>query len=162
VSGPSQANFDDNENDESLMCRSVIVLSSDESDDEYDVESWPSEGEGLRPFTEMDDESSEDDLDYFVALDLSFAESPSRFAPTVVVETSPRVASSEPWGLGCQNEVWECLVSLCKALESLKTPPNGNGEVSSLEWNVVGGNPRNHPCSDGRVMFRRGGSAGSF
>jgi hypothetical protein len=29
----------------------------------------------------MDNESSEDDLDYFVELDLSVAESPSRVAP---------------------------------------------------------------------------------
>jgi hypothetical protein len=63
------------------MCRSVIILSSDTSD-ESDVESWSSKGERLvRPFTRMDDESSEDDLDYFVALDLSIAESPSRVAP---------------------------------------------------------------------------------
>ena len=48
----------------------LIVLSSDESD----VGSWSSEGEKLiSPFARMDDESSEDDLDYFVALDLFVA-----------------------------------------------------------------------------------------
>jgi hypothetical protein len=36
------------------------------------------------PFTGMDDESLEDDLDYFVALDLSVAETPSRVAPCSV------------------------------------------------------------------------------
>jgi hypothetical protein len=85
------------------MCQSVIILSSDESDDESDdgsdVESWPSEGEGLMsPFAGMDDESSKDDLDYFVALDLSVAESSPRVTPTTTAGTSPRVAPGEPRG----------------------------------------------------------------
>jgi hypothetical protein len=80
ASGPAQANLDDNENDESLVCGSVVILSSDTSD-ESDVESWSSEGDGLGSlFVGIDDKSSEDDLDYFVALDLSVAESPSRVA----------------------------------------------------------------------------------
>jgi hypothetical protein len=80
ASGPAQANLDDNENDESLVCGSVVILSSDASD-ESDVESWSSEGDGLgNPFVGIDDKSSKDDLDYFVALDLSVAESPSRVA----------------------------------------------------------------------------------
>jgi hypothetical protein len=63
------------------MSRSVIILSSDTSDG-FDTESWSSEGEGLVSlFTRMDDESLEDDLDYFVALDLSVTETPSRVAP---------------------------------------------------------------------------------
>jgi hypothetical protein len=83
------------------MCPTVIVLSSDESDDEShdesDVGSWPSEGEGLmNPFAGMDDESSEDDLDYFVALNLSVTESPPRIAPTVVASL-PRVVPDELW-----------------------------------------------------------------
>jgi hypothetical protein len=61
----------------------VIILSSDASNDESDVESWSSEGERLvSPFAGMDDESSKDDLDYFVALYLSVVESSSRLAPT--------------------------------------------------------------------------------
>jgi hypothetical protein len=68
------------------MSQSVIILISDASDG-FDIESWSSEGEVLvSPFTGMDDESLEDDLDYFVALDLSVAETPSRVAP------------GEPWG----------------------------------------------------------------
>jgi hypothetical protein len=70
------------------MCRSLIVLSSRESD----VDPWSSESEGLlSPFARMDDESSEDDLDYFMALDLSMVESSPRVAPTTV-ESSSRVA----------------------------------------------------------------------
>jgi hypothetical protein len=99
VSGPAQANFDDNENDELLMCQSVIILSSDESDDGSDVESWPSEGEGLMSlFARMDNESLKDDLDYFVALDLSVTESLPRVTPTTVAGTSPKVAPGEPRG----------------------------------------------------------------
>ena len=68
--GTAQANFGDNGNGKLLMCQSLIVLSSDE----YDVDSWSSKGEELMsPFARMDDESSEDDLDYFMALDLSVA-----------------------------------------------------------------------------------------
>jgi hypothetical protein len=52
------------------MCRSLIVLSSGKSD----FDPWSSESEELlSPFARMDDESSEDDLDYFVALDLFVA-----------------------------------------------------------------------------------------
>jgi hypothetical protein len=45
-------------------------------------------------FAGIDDESSEDDLDYFVVLDLSVAESPPRVAPTAVV-SSPKVVPNE-------------------------------------------------------------------
>src|SRR5688572_21663243 len=63
------------------MCQSLIVLSCDESEDESDVESWSLEGKGfLSPFARMDDESLEDDLDYFMALDLAVAESSPRVA----------------------------------------------------------------------------------
>jgi hypothetical protein len=76
----------------------VIIISSDESD-ESDVASWPSEGEGLMSlFAGMNNESLEDDLDYFVALDLSVVESPPRFAHTATARTSPRVAPSEQRG----------------------------------------------------------------
>jgi hypothetical protein len=78
------------------MCRCVVILSSDESDDESDDESCPSKGEGLMsPFASMDDESSEDDLDYFVVLDLSIVESPPRVAHIVAVGTLPRVTLGE-------------------------------------------------------------------
>ena len=73
MSGPAQVNLDDNKNDESLVCGSVVILSSDASD-ESDVDSWSSEVEGLGSlFVGIDGESSEDDLDYFVAIDLSVA-----------------------------------------------------------------------------------------
>jgi hypothetical protein len=45
-------------------------------------------------FAGIDDESSEDDLDYFVVLDLSVAESPPRVAFIAVV-SSPKVAPDE-------------------------------------------------------------------
>jgi hypothetical protein len=78
--GPAQAYFGDNGNDKSLMCQSLIVLSSGESD----VDPWSSESEGLlSPFARMDDDSSEDVLDYFMALDLSLVESSPKVAPTV-------------------------------------------------------------------------------
>jgi hypothetical protein len=96
VSGPAQANFGDNGNGELLMCQSLIVLSSDESD----VESWSSEGEGLMsPFARMENESLEDDLDYFMALDLAVVESSPRVAPTVT-ESSSRVAPAKLWDKG--------------------------------------------------------------
>jgi hypothetical protein len=124
ASGLAEANFDDNENDESLMCRSVIILSSDTSDDESDVESWYSEGERLvSPFAGMDDESLKDDLDYFVGLVLFVVESLSRVAPLRwwgLRLGLPLVNHRVKEGLGCQNEVRECLVSLCKVLEYSK------------------------------------------
>lgn len=79
-SGPTQANLDDNENDELLVCGNVVILSSDTSH-ESNVESWSSKAERMgSPFVGIDDESSNDDLDYFEALDLSVTESPSRVA----------------------------------------------------------------------------------
>jgi hypothetical protein len=94
VPGPAQANFGDNGNDKLLMCQSLLVLISDESD----VDSWSSEGEELMiPFDRMDDESSEDDLDYFMALDLSVAKSSPRVAPTAT-ESSSRVAPTASRG----------------------------------------------------------------
>jgi hypothetical protein len=64
------------------------VLSSGESD----VYQWSSKSEELlSPFARMNDESSEDDLDYFMALDLSVVESSPRVAPPAVVSSS-RVA----------------------------------------------------------------------
>ena len=91
VSRPAQANFGDNGNDELLMCQSLIVLSSDESD----VGSRSSKGEGLMsPFARVGDKSLEDDLDYFMALDLAVVESLLRVAPTAM-DLSPRVALAE-------------------------------------------------------------------
>jgi hypothetical protein len=76
-----QANLDDNTNDDMLVCGNVVILSSDASE-ESDVGSWSSEGEELGSlFAWIDDESSEDDLDYFVVLDLAVAESPLKVAP---------------------------------------------------------------------------------
>jgi hypothetical protein len=64
------------------MCRSLIVLSNDEYEDESYVGSWSLEGKGfLSTFARMDDESLEDDLDYFMALDLAVVESSPRVAP---------------------------------------------------------------------------------
>jgi hypothetical protein len=54
------------------------------------------------PFAWIDDESSEDDLDYFVALDLAAAESPLRVAPLEAPATSAGVAPGEPRG---QNKI---------------------------------------------------------
>jgi hypothetical protein len=114
----------------------------------------------------MDNESSEDDLDYFVELDLSVAESPSRVAPCGggdFGQGCPRwtTGSEKDWGVKtkCRNAWWVFV----RYWSPLKTSPNGNGEVSSLEWNAVGGgDSSDHTGTDGRVMFRGGGSAGSF
>lgn len=73
-----------------------MILSSDASD-VSDVGSWSSKGEKLgSPFAWIDDESLEDDLDYFVALDLAAAESPLRVAPLEAPATSGGVAPGEP------------------------------------------------------------------
>jgi hypothetical protein len=65
------------------------VSKFDSTSDESDVGSWSSEGEDLMNlFARMDDESSEDDLDYFMALDLSMAESSPRSAPTATESPS--------------------------------------------------------------------------
>jgi hypothetical protein len=56
----------------------------------------------------MDNESSEDDLNYFVELDLSVAESPSRVAPLWrrgLQPGLPQVNHGVREGLGCKNEV---------------------------------------------------------
>jgi hypothetical protein len=58
-----------------------VFLSSNASR-EYDVGSWSLEGGKLgSTFSWIDDESSEDDLDYFAALDLAVVESPLRSPP---------------------------------------------------------------------------------
>jgi hypothetical protein len=55
VSGPAQANRDDNANDDILVDGNVVILSSDASS-ESDVGSWSSEGEKLgSPFALIDD-----------------------------------------------------------------------------------------------------------
>jgi hypothetical protein len=81
ASGPAQANRDDNTNDDILMDGNVVFLSSDASC-ESDVGLWSSEGEKLgSPFAWIDDESVEEDLYYFVTLDLAAVESLLRAAP---------------------------------------------------------------------------------
>jgi hypothetical protein len=61
MSGHAQTDFSDIGNDIPLMCRSPIRLSSGESD----LDSWSSGSEELLSlFARMDDESSEDDLDF--------------------------------------------------------------------------------------------------
>jgi hypothetical protein len=91
--GPAQANFGDNGNDKLLMCQSLIVLSSVESD----VDSWSSADEELMSlFARMaNDESLEDELDYFMALDLFVAEYSPRVDPNTV-ESSSEVALTTP------------------------------------------------------------------
>ena len=89
MSGPAQANRDDNMNDDILADANVSG--------ESDVGSWSSEGEKLgSPFAWIDDESLEDDLDYFVVLHLATAESPLRVAPLEAPATSGGVAPGEP------------------------------------------------------------------
>jgi hypothetical protein len=81
ASGSAQANPDDAMSDDILMDANVMSLSGNVSG-ESDFGSWSSEGGKLgSPFSWMDDESLEDDLDYFVALDLAAAESPLRTPP---------------------------------------------------------------------------------
>jgi hypothetical protein len=76
------------------MCKSLIVLSSGD----FDVDLWSSESEEfLSPFARMDDEFSKDDLDYFMALDLSVKESSPRVAPTAV-ESLSKVAPTAARG----------------------------------------------------------------
>ena len=76
-----KANHDDNTNDDILVGGNVVILSSDASD-ESDVGSWSLEGDKFgSPFAWIDDESLEDDLDYFVALEFAAAESPLKVTP---------------------------------------------------------------------------------
>jgi hypothetical protein len=89
ASGPAQANRDDNANVDILMDGNVVFLSSDSSD-ESNVGLWSSAGQKLgSPFAWID-ESSEDDLDYFVALDVATTESPLRVAPLRHRQLRPR------------------------------------------------------------------------
>ena len=61
MSGHAQADFGDIRNDIPLMCRSLIRLSSGESD----LDLWSTGSEELQSsLARMDDESSEDDLDF--------------------------------------------------------------------------------------------------
>ena len=69
MSGPTQANRDDDTIDDILMDGNAVFPSSDASG-ESDVGSLSSEGGKLgSPFSWIDNESSEDGLDYFEALD---------------------------------------------------------------------------------------------
>jgi hypothetical protein len=95
ASGSAQANPDDAMSDDILMDANVMSLSGNVSG-ESDFGSWSSEGGKLgSPFSWMDDESLEDDLDYFVALDLAAAESPlwspppPREAPGTSIDAFP-------------------------------------------------------------------------
>ena len=81
MSGPAQANPDEALSDDILMDANAMSLSGNVSGESY-FGSWPSEGEKLgSPFSWTDDESLEDDLDYFAALDLAAAESLLRTTP---------------------------------------------------------------------------------
>jgi hypothetical protein len=85
-------------NDDILVDRNVVILSSD-AFGESDVGLWSSDGEKLgSPFAWIDNESLEDDLDYFATLDLAAAESPLRVAPLEAPTTSLGVVPSESWG----------------------------------------------------------------
>jgi hypothetical protein len=83
--GKGKEIFGDVENVAPLMCRSSTGL----SDSGPDFDSWSSGSkELLSPFARMDDESSEEDLYFFVALDLfaresRMVESSSRVSPTM-------------------------------------------------------------------------------
>jgi hypothetical protein len=75
VSEPTQVNPDDVKINDGLMDASTTFLSGNMSEGS-DFGSWSLEdGELESPFSWVD-ESSEDDLDYFVALDLAASESP--------------------------------------------------------------------------------------
>jgi hypothetical protein len=74
--------------DDILMDANVVSLSGNMLG-ESDFGSWSSEGGKLgSPFSWMDDESWEDDLDYFVALGLAATESLLRTAPRKSLVTS--------------------------------------------------------------------------
>jgi hypothetical protein len=86
VSGPAQANPDDVEINDILMDVNATFLSGNVSE-RSDFGSWSlEEGELWSPFSWVD-ESSEDDLDYFAALDLVASES-LRSIPREVLATS--------------------------------------------------------------------------
>jgi hypothetical protein len=111
----------------------------------------------MSPFSRIDDESLEDDLDYFMALDLVVAESLARVAPTTV-ESLRRVAPIELRGKRRIEVSKRSVGMLGESSQSTGVPPetspNGNGEVPSSRWNTVGGGDSlDHPCSDGRPMF---------
>jgi hypothetical protein len=102
VTGPTQENFGllgkgieifgAAESVTSLRCRSPTGF----SDGDSDFDSWSSGSEGLlSPFARMNEESSEEDLDFFVGLDVSEAESrmweSSSRVPLIVVRSKRRV-----------------------------------------------------------------------
>jgi hypothetical protein len=113
-----QANCDDDTNDDILMDGNVVFLS--DAFGESNVGSWSSEGEKLGSlFSWTDDKSSEDDLDYFAALDLAVAESPLRVAPLIRRRLQSGQSLVTHWGKkrwGYRNKVSE---SLCKVLEDI-------------------------------------------
>jgi hypothetical protein len=94
TSGPAQANPDDVKINDVLMDASATFLSGNVSE-RSDFGSWSLEdGELGSPFS-WADESSEDDLDYFGALDEAALESPLRFAPHEVLVTLTDVGAGE-------------------------------------------------------------------
>jgi hypothetical protein len=110
----------------------LIVLSSDESD----VGSWSSEGEKLiSPFARMDDESSDDDLDYFRALDLSVAESSPGVAPTAA-ESSSSVAPTKLRGKRRIRVPKRSVGMLGEPLQGIRVPrrPCRMGMKRSCPW----------------------------
>jgi hypothetical protein len=114
-----QANPDDAMSDDILMDANVVSLSGNMSG-ESDFGSWSSEGGKLgSPFSWMDGESWEDDLDYFVALDLAVAESLLRTTPrealvTLIGAFLGDLRGTKIWG--CRNKE---SVSLRKVLEDI-------------------------------------------
>jgi hypothetical protein len=108
ASGPAQANPDDDMNDDILIDGNAVSLSINASR-ESDAGLWSSEGGELGSlFSWINDESSEDDLDYFAALDLAAAESPLRVIPRDAPVTSDDVLPSDMrgkkrWGVPKQN-----------------------------------------------------------
>jgi hypothetical protein len=118
--------------DDILMDANAMSLSGNVSG-ESDFGSWSSEGGKLgSPFSWMDDESFEDDLDYFVALDLAAAESPLRTPPAKhrglqSVHSQLTCGGEKRWG--CRNKT---SVSLRKVLE----------DITEWEWrgHVFGSN----------------------
>jgi hypothetical protein len=106
-------------NDDILMDGNAVSLSINASG-KSDAGLWSSEGGELgSPFSWIDDESSEDDLDYFAALDLAAAESPLRVTPAtrrwLWMMYSPMTCGGEKrWG--CRRKT---SVSLRKVLEGI-------------------------------------------
>jgi hypothetical protein len=102
VIGPTQANFGFLDKEKEIVgaveCVTPLSFRSPMglSDEGYEFDSWSSSSEGrLGPFAKMDEESLEEDLDFFIVLDVSATESrmgkSSSRAPMTVVKSKRRV-----------------------------------------------------------------------